>query len=143
MPEDDIIERYHVEPGDLFRLISSITWLLHAAQELAQLLGHSAFKPSLSQLNRRVEKGVKHELLPLVSLERVGRVRARILFNAGFRTLTDLKHAPLPQLTQLPLIGPQVAKRIKDQVGGLIRTKDLSYLDHIEEWEQKALSDFK
>ena len=143
VPEDDIIERYHVEPGDLFRLISSITWLLHATQELAQLLGHSAFKPSLSQLNRRVEKGVKHELLPLVSLERVGRVRGRILFNAGFHTLTDLKHAPLPQLTQLPLIGPQVAKRIKDQVGGLIRTKDLSYLDQVEEWEQKALSDFK
>jgi helicase len=143
VPEDDIIERHHVEPGDLFRLISSITWLLHAAQELAQLLGHPSFKPSLSRLNRRVEKGVKRELLPLVSLERVGRVRGRILFNAGFRTLTDLKRASLLQLTQLPLIGPQVAKRIKDQVGGLIRTKDLSYLDRVENWEQKALSDFK
>jgi helicase len=143
VPEDDILERYRVEPGDLFRLISSITWLLHATEELAQLLGHSAFKPALSQLNRRVEKGVKDELLPLVSLERVGRVRGRILFNAGFRTLTDLKHASLLRLTQLPLIGPQVAKRIKDQVGGLIRTKDLSYLDQVEDWEQKALSDFK
>lgn len=143
VPEDGIIERYRVEPGDLFRLISSITWLLHAAQELAQLLGHTHLKPSLSRLNRRVEKGVKPELLPLVSLERVGRVRGRILFNAGFHTLNDLKRAPILQLTQLPLIGPQIAKRIKDQVGGLIRTNELSYLDQLEDWEQKALSDYQ
>jgi helicase len=143
VPEDGIIERYRVEPGDLFRLISSITWLLHATQELAQLLGHTHLKPALSRLNRRIKKGVKPELLPLVSLERVGRVRGRILYNAGFHTLNDLKRAPLLQLTQLPLIGPQIAKRIKDQVGGFIRTKELSYLDQLEDWEQKALSDFK
>ncbi len=143
VPEDGIIERYHVEPGDLFRLISSITWLLHAAHELAQLLGRSHLKPSLSRLTSRVEKGVKSELLPLVSLDRVGRVRGRILFNAGFHTLTDLKQASLLQLTQLPLIGPQIAKRIKDQVGGLIHANELSHLDQIEDWEQKALSDFK
>jgi helicase len=90
----------------------------------------------------RVEKGVKGELLPLVRLEGVGRVRARILHNAGLKSWDDLRKAPLEQLTGLPLIGPKVAKKIKDQVGGFIKAEQLRKLRKGDEWEQRALTEY-
>ncbi|MEM2915679.1 MAG: helix-hairpin-helix domain-containing protein, partial [Candidatus Bathyarchaeia archaeon] len=90
----------------------------------------------------RVEKGVKAELLPLVRLEGVGRIRARILCNAGLKNLDDLKRVPIEQLTSLPLIGPKLAKKIKDQVGGFIKAKEWNELKKGEEWEQRPLTEY-
>lgn len=140
--EEGIIERFAVEPGDLFRLTSSVDWLLYATHDLARLFGHKDLLRRISSLQRRVDKGVREELLPLVALEGVGRVRGRILFDAGFRTVDDLKRASVTQLTDLPLIGPQVARRIKEQVGGLIKKEELEVLKRGEGREQKALSDY-
>jgi hypothetical protein len=42
----------------------------------------------------------------------------------------------------LPLIGAQIAKRIKDQVGGFIKTEEMERYKGQEQWKQKALSDF-
>jgi helicase len=141
--EEGLIERFSVEPGDLFRLIRSVDWLLHATRDLTRLFGHKDLLQKLSTLQLRVKTGVKENLVPLVALEGVGRVRGRILFNAGLRTLGDLKKASLTQLTTLPLIGPQVARRIKEQVGGLIKIEELEAFRESEEWQQKALSDFE
>jgi helicase len=141
--EEGIIEKFSVEPGDLYRLISSVSWLLYAARDLARLFRYKSLPRRVFELQQRVEKGVKEELLPVVALEGVGRVRGRILFNAGFRTLDDLKQASFTQLTELPLIGPQIAKRIKEQVGGLIKSEEVADFKSTEEWQQKALSDFE
>jgi len=75
-------------------------------------------------------------------LEGVGRVRARILHNAGLKSLDDLRRASLEQLTSLPLIGLKVAKRIKDQVGGFIKAEQLKKLKKGDEWEQRALTEY-
>jgi len=96
----------------------------------------------LDNVMERIEKGVKAELLPLVRLEGIGRVRARILYNAGLKTLDDLKKAPIEKLTSLPLIGPKLAKKIKDQVGGFIRAEEWKKLKKGEEWEQRALTEY-
>lgn len=140
--EDKILQKFSVEPGDLFRLISSVDWLLYATQKIAGLFGHKNLLERIYILQQRVKKGVKQELLPLVALEGVGRVRGKILFNAGYKTVNALKKASITQLTNLPLIGPQIAKKIKEQVGGVIKTKELEKLQRKKEWEQKALLDF-
>jgi helicase len=142
IPEDGIMEKFSVEPGDLFRLISSVDWLLYATHDLARLFGHRELLHKFSKLRLQVEKGVKAELLPLVTLDEVGRVRGRILFKAGFKTMDDLKRASITQLMNLPSIGGHIAKRIKDQVGGFIKTEELEKYQGYETWKQKALSDF-
>ncbi|MCW4015659.1 MAG: helix-hairpin-helix domain-containing protein, partial [Candidatus Bathyarchaeota archaeon] len=96
----------------------------------------------LSRLTIRVEKGVKPELLPLVTLKGIGRVRARILFNSGLRTIDDLKRAPLQKLTGLPLIGPKLAKKIKEQIGGYVKEEEWQNLKKQETEKQRALTDF-
>ncbi|MEM2387154.1 MAG: helix-hairpin-helix domain-containing protein, partial [Candidatus Bathyarchaeia archaeon] len=140
--EDEIIEKYRVQPGDLYRTIESAKWLLYATHELAMLFNNKEIPPLASELMERVEKGVKKELLPIVRLEGVGRVRGRILYNAGYKTIEDLKHAQIEDLMNLPLIGPKLAKKIKEQVGGFIKKEALERLEKEEEWKQKALTEY-
>jgi len=140
--EDEIIERFRVQPGDLYRLIETSRWLLHASHELALLLGHRDLSPRLGGLTEQIEKGVKEELLQLVRLKGIGRVRARVLYNAGLKNLGDLKLAPFEKLTNLPMIGPKLAKSIKEQAGGIIKSKEWKRLKEGEEWRQQALTEY-
>jgi helicase len=140
--EDEIIGKFRVQPGDLYRIIDSAKWLLYGSHELAFLFKHKDLLPSFSQLIERTQKGVKKELLPLARLEGIGRVRARILYNAGLKTIEDLKKAPMEKLTSLPLIGLKLAKKIKDQVGGFIKAEEWEKLKRGEEWEQKAITEY-
>jgi replicative superfamily II helicase len=72
----------------------------------------------------------------------VGRVRGRIIYNAGYKTIEDIKHAALDELTNLPLIGPRLAKKIKEQVGGFVKKETWEKLEKGEDWKQKALTEY-
>jgi helicase len=140
--EEQLMNKYRVQPGDLYRIIENGKWLLHATQELAELLKHKELLPLIDELNERVAKGIKKELLPIVKLEGVGRTRGRVLFNAGYQSVEDVKRASLDELTYLPTIGPRLAKKIKAQVGGFVKKDQWEQMDKVEEWKQKSLSDF-
>jgi len=142
MSEETLLDRFRVQPGDLYRTIENAKWLLHATHELGRLLGNKDILPLASELIERVTKGIKKELLPIVKLEGVGRVRGRIIYNAGYKTIEDIKHAPLDDLTNLPLIGPRLAKKIKEQVGGFVKKEMWEKLEKGEEWKQKSLADY-
>ena len=143
LPEEKIIERFNAQPGDLYRTIETAKWLLHAINELSPVVAKNRDVSELSQeLVERVSKGIKREILPIVALEGVGRVRGRIIFNAGYQTIEDLKHAPIEDITNLPSVGPRLAKRIKEQVGGHIKKETWENLGKAEEAEQKGLFDF-
>jgi helicase len=143
LPEEKIMERFSVQPGDLYRTIENAKWLLHATEELAAVFAKNTEVSALShELVERVSKGIKSELLPIVSLEGIGRVRGRIIFNAGFLTIEDLKHVPVEELTNLPSVGPRLAKKIKEQVGGYVKKDTWENLGKTEETEQKGLLDF-
>jgi helicase len=140
--EERLIEQFNVQPGDLYRTIENAKWLIHATDELAQLFGAKEVLPLTNELVERVSKGIKKELLPLVRLEGVGRVRGRIMFNAGYQTIEDIKRASLEELTNLPTIGPGLAKKIKEQVGGYVKKDTWEKLGEKQEFSQRALSDF-
>jgi len=139
--EEQLIKKFGVQPGDLYRVIENAKWLLHATYELAPIVGADReIKPLSDELGERVSKGIKRELLPIVRLEGVGRVRGRIIYNAGYRAIEDLKGASLEDLTRLPLIGPRLAKKIKEQVGGVVEKEAWEEdLDRVQEFKQKTL----
>jgi helicase len=114
--EDEIITRYQVGPGDIHGRVETAEWLLHAMQELARLFNFDAV-PVLAKLKMRVKYGCKEELLNLVKLRGIGRVRARTLYRHGFKTISMLRKASVETLAKLPGIGINIAKQIKEQVG--------------------------
>jgi helicase len=78
-----------------------------------------------------------------VALEGVGRVRGRIIFNAGYQTVEDLKHASIEDLTNLPSVGPRLAKKIKEQVGSYVKKEEWEDLGKAPEGApQKGLFEF-
>jgi helicase len=115
-PEDAIVNRYNVGPGDIHNLVENTQWLLHASREFARMYNFDCVK-DLSDLLLRVQYGCKKELLNLVSLKGIGRVRARALFREGFKTVNDLKGVPLTRIANVKSIGNAVAKSIKKQIG--------------------------
>ena len=140
--EEHMLQKHRVQPGDLYRIIENGKWLIHATQELAELLKEKEILPLTAELNERVSKGIKKELLPIVKLEGIGRTRGRLLFNAGYKSIEDIKQATIEDLTNLPTIGPRLAKKIKEQVGGFVKKEKWEQLGKEDEWKQKALSDF-
>ena len=90
--EDRIITKYNVGPGDIYNIVEMVQWLLHASREFARMYNFDCVS-DISDLILRVQYGCKKELLNLVSLKNIGRVRARALFNEGFKTINDLRGA--------------------------------------------------
>ncbi|MFQ5837818.1 MAG: DEAD/DEAH box helicase [Thermoplasmata archaeon] len=115
-PEDKITKRFRVGPGDIRRMVDMAQWLAYAMHELARLFIRNRMRP-LARLMPRLRYGVKEELLDLVSIRGVGRVRARALFERKLRTKEDLRKADINQLARIPTIGPAVAKSILAQLG--------------------------
>jgi helicase len=121
--EDRIINKYNVGPGDIHNIVEMAQWLLHAAREFARMYNFDCVS-DLSDLLLRVQYGCKKELLNLVSLKGIGRVRARALFNEGFKTIGDLRGIPLQRIAQVKTIGEGVAKSIKSQIGESVKGED-------------------
>jgi len=138
--ENELLQRYSVQPGDRYSIVHNAEWLLYATHELSTVLGYPEHRRHLRELRERVKYGVTKSLLPLVRLQGIGRIRARVLYNAGLRSISDLKRAPLRRLVEIPLIGPKLARLIKEQVGGVVEEEEWRKLER--EAEQKALTEF-
>lgn len=116
MPEDKITSHFGIGPGDLRSLVELSNWLIYSSSEIGKVFGIKEEVKDINRLRVRLSYGVKEELLELVSLKGIGRVRARSLFGAGFKGIKDIKEASVDALTSVPSIGSSVAESIKRQV---------------------------
>jgi len=108
-----ICERYSVGPGDIYGMVESVTWLLHASAELARMFA-SAFHPNVREYEICMKNGTRRELLPLIRLRGIGRVRARRLFNNRMTTPDEILARGIEEVTKL--LGLGVAEQIFDQL---------------------------
>jgi len=114
--ERNLSDRLGIEPGDMHRIVESADWLLYTLNEFAKLFKRDDVLETLADLRIRTKYGVKQELLPLIKLEGVGRIRARALYNAGFIDIKTLKSTPESNIASISKIGPSIAKKIKKQL---------------------------
>ena len=129
--EDGIVNKYNVGPGDIHNIVEMTSWLLHASREFARMYNFECVS-DISDLMLRVQYGCKKELLNLVSLKGIGRVRARAMFNEGFKTVNDLRGVPLKRLAQIKTIGEGIAKNIKSQIGESVKGEDKELSEYTE-----------
>ena len=93
--EDRITERYGVGPGDIRGKVDTAEWLLRAVETLARDVegvdGDTVV--AVREARKRIEYGVREDLLDLAGVRNVGRKRARRLYEAGVETRADLREA--------------------------------------------------
>lgn len=107
---------YGIGPGDIRNKVELAEWLMHAMSRLAGLINMDAV-PYIEGIRQRIAYGIKSELLELVKLKGVGRVRARALHDRSLCTLEDLRNTTYNRLKQIPSIGEEVAASVKIQLG--------------------------
>ncbi|MDW8036163.1 MAG: DEAD/DEAH box helicase [Candidatus Korarchaeum sp.] len=120
LSDGDIEEKLGIEPGDLRSLAENGEWLCYSFSEIAKLLGERGISEWLRTLYLRIRHGVPEELLPLVTLRGVGRFRAKLLYEAGYRTVRDIAYAEPRDLERIPGIGKQLSKELVDQARSLV-----------------------
>jgi len=107
--EETITERYHIGPGDIRRAAETAEWLMHSLAEISKHLDlGQTYKAE--QLAQRIQNGAGPDLLTLLELKGIGRVRARKLHQAGYTRLDNLRAADPAELGRL--IGPKIAEKI-------------------------------
>jgi len=112
---DQIIYRYMIGPGDIHSKVELADWLLYSYLELGRVERYEHLE-NVKELWERVKYGTSRELIPLTTLNGVGRVRARRLYDAGFRDLQTIKNGSVEDLARIPGIGLSLANSIKKQV---------------------------
>ncbi len=113
--EDEIITKFKVGPGDIRNKVETAEWITYSMLELARLF-KCPYARSIEDLVTRIKYGIKRELLSLIQLEQVGRVRARALFKAGFHNPEELRSVKVKRLASIPTIGPKIAEGILSQL---------------------------
>ena len=114
--EEDIERKFGIGPGDIRSKMEVAEWMAYSMDQLSAIFKEEAHE-TLQPLVRRINKGVKPELLELTKIRNIGRVRARVLFNNGFKSIADLRNASVDRLAALPTIGRALAAQVKKQLG--------------------------
>ncbi len=110
-PEEHLMKRYSTTPGDIRAKVETAGWILYSMSELSELLSPNTTK-MVAELEIRIANGVRKELLPLLEIDSIGRVRARSLFNAGFTSQSSIREAKPSELSEIPGIGSKLADKL-------------------------------
>lgn len=119
--EEYLLEKYSIRPGEIRTKLEIADWLLYAASEIARILKLKSLIRELNKLKVRIKYGVKEELIPLLRLNNVGRVRARLLYKNGVKSIKDVKKVSFKKLAMI--LGEKIAKNVKEQVGQKVEVK--------------------
>lgn len=110
---DDLTSRFRIGEGDVHAITELAEWLMHSTARLAGFLGIDPTMPSV--MEKRIHYGAGADLMDLLMIPGVGRVRARKLYKSGFTTAAKLRNANQEELGKL--VGPKTAGKILASLG--------------------------
>lgn len=140
--EERIETLFNMGPGDVRNKVETAVWILYAMRELSRLY-NTGMTGEIDKVSLRVEHGIREDLIPLIQVRGVGRVRARRFFEAGYTSLDKVRKASISQLAEIKGIGRQIAVQIKnaaDPDGGPIEESEEAPEE--ENHKQSNLFDF-
>jgi helicase len=112
--ENEICLKFGTGEGDIHAIADIAEWIMHVTAQLARLLDLKGTKEA-AELEKRIHYGAGPELMNLLDVRGIGRVRARKLYEAGFRSTIELAGADSEKVAAL--LGPKIAERIFKQIG--------------------------
>ena len=102
-----------IESGDMHRMTENADWLTYCLREISKHVERADLLEELDDLRKRVVYGIREELLDLVKIKGIGRVRSRILYKHGIKNFDDLAKIPVNKLAEIDKIGLTIADNIK------------------------------
>lgn len=131
--EDTIITEYNTSPGEIRNTISKAEWIVYCINELIkQTKGNILLSKKYLEIGIRLKYGVSKELVELVSIKSIGRIRARRMYTAGIKSINDIKKNPEKLIQVIGKIGYSVLNELK------IETEN----KEIKEIKKESLKDF-
>ncbi len=114
--EVSLSDNLKIESGDMHRMVETADWLVYCIRELAKQLERADLLDELDIIRKRIKYGIREELIELVKIKGIGRIRARKLFKHGIKNLDDLSSIPVKKLAEIDKIGSTLADNIKSQL---------------------------
>jgi helicase len=114
--ELSISDSFGIESGDMHRMTENADWLTYCLREISKHVERADLLEELDDLRKRVVYGIREELLDLVKIKGIGRVRSRILYKHGIKNLDDLAKIPVNKLAEIDKIGSTIADNIKTEL---------------------------
>lgn len=105
-----------IESGDMHRMTETANWLSYCLREISKHVERIDLLEELDSLRKRIVYGIQEELLELVRIKGIGRVRARILYKHKIKNLDDLAKNPVNKLAEIDKIGLTLADNIKTEL---------------------------
>jgi helicase len=137
-----------VGDGDIHTFADLAEWLMHSLSRLARMLNHGSADAAVA-IEKRIHYGARRELMELVGIRGIGRVRARKLYDSGLRSIEDIRKADPVFLGGL--LGTKTSEKLLIEIGVRpgIRPGDCAAgslssrtMDSIMGNEQSTFSDF-
>lgn len=148
---DYITKKFNVGEGDVHAFADIAEWLMHSTSRLAGLIApemSTDVSAMTSLLEKRIHYGASPELIELVSIRGIGRVRARKLYDNGIKTVADIRKSGLEKVSEL--IGPKTAAKLFRETGLHLdfesegsETVNPQTMASLMEKEQSTFSDFE
>jgi len=114
--QKEIMETFNIAPGELHSRLEISDWLLYSIVEIGKIISiEENLLKEIKKLRVRMQYGIKEDLLDLIKLEGIGRVRARILFDAGIKSIKDLRKTSPESLSKI-LHSKTLAQKIRQQL---------------------------
>jgi helicase len=111
--QQKLFKEFDLSPGVLFGKTKILEWLSYATIELSKVLEEERHFTPVKKLAKRIKYGVKEELLSLVELKGIGRVRARKLLKSGITKPSEIKKN-FSKVEQI--LGKQVSENLRKQL---------------------------
>lgn len=105
-----------IESGDMHRMVENANWLCYCLREISKHVERADLLEELDNLAKRIVYGIREELLDLVRIKGIGRVRARVLYKHKIKNLEDLAKIPVNKLAEIDKIGSTLADNIKSEL---------------------------
>jgi len=121
--EEYLLETYNIRPGESRVKLSIADWLLYCSIEISRILNLKEIIKEIKKTRFRLKYGVKEELLTLLKLAGIGRVRARAMFRNKIKDIGDIRKAEFQTLSKI--LGPKMAISVKEQIGEKVKKEDI------------------
>ncbi len=114
--EISLSDNLNIQSGDMHRIVETSDWLVYCLRELTKQGERADLLEELDVLRKRIIYGIREELIELVKIKGIGRIRARKLYKNGIKDLEDLSKIPVKKLAEIDKIGSTLADNIKSQL---------------------------